>query len=151
MTPLKSLAPPQAATTSSNKDSIGGTRGEHDNSEARTTTSTEDVIVHPRDPNVIILWRDYDENIRLQSYARQLAWEMAKEKERSKNSAAKFVKDAGDVVSGIGPAIKPTRPPVPLYALHRKRSMPGKAGRENDNGAAANPPVSMGKSSSKRA
>ncbi|CAH0034419.1 unnamed protein product [Clonostachys rhizophaga] len=154
MTPLKPLAS-QAATVSSNKDSTDGEGGEHDNSEARTTTSTGDVIVHPRDSNVVVLWGDCDDQIRWQSYALRLAWEMAKEKERSTKFTVNSVNDAGDVVSSIGPETKPedltTRPPVPPYALHRQRSVPGKEKQENDNGAAANPPVSMEKCSSKRA
>uniref|UniRef100_A0A8H7NM39 Uncharacterized protein n=1 Tax=Bionectria ochroleuca TaxID=29856 RepID=A0A8H7NM39_BIOOC len=153
MTPLKPLAP-QAATASSNKDSTDGTRGEYDNSEQRSATSTENVIVHPRDSNVVVLWGDYDENIRWRSYAPRLAWEMAKEKARSTKFRANFANDARDAVSSIGPEIKPEdltiRPPVPPYALHRTRSMPGKAGQENDNSAVANSPASE-KGSSKRA
>ncbi|CAG9994490.1 unnamed protein product [Clonostachys byssicola] len=128
------MTPPvasQAAPASSNEDSADGTRGERDESEARSATSTQDVM-HPQDSNIVILWGDYDESILWQSYAPRLAWEMAKEKEQSEKFAANSVNDAGGVASSIGPEDPPTQPPFPPYALHKKRSKPGKAGQEND-------------------
>ncbi|CAG9946225.1 unnamed protein product, partial [Clonostachys rosea f. rosea IK726] len=80
---------------------------EHDNSEARSATSTGHVIVYPRDSDVCAGWGDYDKRIRWQSYGRRLTKDMVEEKEWPTDFAADFVNDAGEVVLSIGSEIKP--------------------------------------------